>query len=121
MASAEAPCSAWLGTDRGHGLQNRPGTWLTVSHRMGMEEGPRMPWSETTTMLERMRFVVDAEEDLFSMTELCERYGISRVTGHKWIRRFREGGVTGLADRSRAPEHRPNRTAAEVVELLAGA
>jgi hypothetical protein len=29
-----------------------------------------MPWSETTKMRERMRFVVDVEEDLFSMTEL---------------------------------------------------
>jgi putative transposase len=80
-----------------------------------------MPWSETTKMRERMRFVVDAEEDLFSMTELCERYGISRVTGHKWIRRFREEGVSGLEDRSRAPEHCPHRTPALVVELLATA
>ncbi len=80
-----------------------------------------MPWSETTKMRERMRFVVDVEEDLFSMTELCERYGISRVTGHKWVRRFREAGVSGLADRSRAPAHCPHRTAAAVVELLATA
>lgn len=80
-----------------------------------------MPWSETTKMRERMRFVLDAEEELFSMTELCERYGISRVTGHKWLKRFREGGVTGLRDRPRVPEHCPHRTPAAVVELLAKA
>jgi hypothetical protein len=38
-----------------------------------------MPWSETTKMRERMRLVLDAEGDLFTMTELCERYGISRT------------------------------------------
>ena len=59
-----------------------------------------MPWSETTKMRERMRFVLDAEEGLFTMTELCERYGISRVTGHKWLKRFRRSGLSGLRDRS---------------------
>jgi transposase len=55
-----------------------------------------MPWSETTKMRERMKFVVDAEGELFTMTELCERYGISRMTGHKWVRRFRQDGVGAL-------------------------
>jgi putative transposase len=80
-----------------------------------------MPWSETTKMQERMRFVLDAQEGLFSMTELCGSYGISRVTGHKWLRRFWEGGLEGLEDRSRAPEHSPNRTSEAVVKLLAKA
>ncbi len=45
----------------------------------GLGGGIPMPWSETTKMRERMRFVLDAEKDMFTMTELCERYGISRV------------------------------------------
>lgn len=77
-----------------------------------------MPWSETTKMRERMRFVLDAEGDLFTMTELCELYGISRMTGHKWLKRFRQEGVRALEDRSRAPLHCPHRTGAEVVEAL---
>src|SRR6266542_1649963 len=80
-----------------------------------------MPWNETTKMRERMRFVVDFEREFFSMTELCQRYGISRVTGYKWLERFEEGGLEGLKDRSRAPATCPHRTAAEVVELLAHA
>ena len=80
-----------------------------------------MPWSETTKMRERMRFVGDFERELFSMTELCERYGISRVTGYKWIERFEEEGLDGLKDRSRAPASCPHRTDAQVVELLADA
>lgn len=80
-----------------------------------------MPWSETTKMRERMRFVLDAEEDLFTMTELCRRFGISRVTGHKWLKRFRAEGVAGLEDLSRAPRHSPNQTAAAAIEAIAEA
>lgn len=80
-----------------------------------------MPWSETTKMRERMRFVLDAEEDLFTMTELCRRYGISRVTGYEWLNRFRGEGVRGLEDLSRAPRHIPHQTPATIVELIAQA
>src|SRR5262249_47618034 len=80
-----------------------------------------MPWSETTKMRERRRFVLAAEEDLFTMTELCQRFGISRVTGHKWLERFRKCGLAGLEDLSRAPRHSPHQTAAAVVEAIAEA
>lgn len=39
-----------------------------------------MPWSETTAMSERQRFIEDLESSLFTMTELCGQYGISRKT-----------------------------------------
>ena len=31
---------------------------------------------------------------------VCERYGISRKTGSKWVQRFYDGGLPGLIDRS---------------------
>jgi len=40
-----------------------------------------MPWEETTRMSQRGRFVLDFDSCLYTMTELCERYGISRKTG----------------------------------------
>jgi putative transposase len=49
-----------------------------------------MPWSETTQM-SRFRFVGDLESCLYEMTELCEKYGISRKTGYKWAERY--GGL----------------------------
>jgi putative transposase len=49
-----------------------------------------MPWSETTKMRERVRFIGDLEGELFSKTELCQRYGISRMTGYKWAERTRK-------------------------------
>jgi transposase-like protein len=69
-----------------------------------------MPWTETEPMKERMRFVADVERGLYTMSELCERYGISRRTGYKWLDRYEADGPTGLKDRSRAPRHCPHRT-----------
>lgn len=44
------------------------------------------------------------------MTELCAQYGISRKTGYKILKRYREEGPEALWDRSRAPHRRPNQT-----------
>lgn len=77
-----------------------------------------MPWEETTPMEERFRFVEDFESALYSVTELCERYGISRKTGYKWLNRYGVEGEAGLRDRSRAPRRSPSQTAACVVEPL---
>jgi len=46
---------------------------------------------------------------------LCREYGISRETGHKWIRRFKEAGYDGLEDKSRRPKSAPLATAEELV------
>ncbi len=80
-----------------------------------------MPWKETSAVKERMRFPVDFEGHLFSMSELCQRYGISRKTGYKWIERFDEAGIEGLDDRSRAPRACPHRTSQQVIDLLVNA
>jgi putative transposase len=76
-----------------------------------------MPWSETTQM-NRLRFIADLESCLYEMTELCEKYGISRKTGYKWAERYGSEGVEGLKDRSRAPQLRPAQTSTEVAERL---
>ena len=66
-----------------------------------------MPWKETCTMTERMKFVALAEEGEESMTELCRRFGISRKTGYKLLERYAAEGLDGLQDRSHAPRHHP--------------
>ncbi len=43
-----------------------------------------MPWKETEPMKERVCFVAAVEEGRFNMSELSERYGVSRKTGYKW-------------------------------------
>lgn len=77
-----------------------------------------MPWRTTDPMHERMKFVSLYEEQLYSVSELCRRFGISRETGYKWVRRYEEEGAEGLKDRSRAPKHCPHRTSADVEAAL---
>jgi len=51
---------------------------------------------------------------------VCNRFGISRKTFYKWLKRFQEskGDSTSLCDRSRRPHHFPRATRPEHVELL---
>lgn len=69
-----------------------------------------MPWKEESPMVQRMRFVRDYEEGLFGMAELAERYGISRKTGYKWLKRFEEEGEAGLMGRPCVALEVANRT-----------
>ncbi len=77
-----------------------------------------MPWKETTPMDQRMRFVADVTSCRYTMTELCRIYGISRKTGYKWSRRYGEGGVDGLRDRSPRPHSCPHRIEVRSEEAL---
>lgn len=77
-----------------------------------------MPWTQTDPMTERFKFILAADEGLFSMTELCRRFGISRKTGYKWLSRYRTGGLDGLGDRSRAPLTCPHQTASAVADRV---
>ena len=65
-----------------------------------------MPWKETCLMDERLMFIAECLKGELPMTALCERHGISRKTGYKWLARYREDPEEGLCERSRAP-HRP--------------
>jgi putative transposase len=77
-----------------------------------------MPWLETDPMLERHHFVQDLESGHWTMTELCVRYGVSRITGYKWRDRYGQSGVGGLQDQSRAPRSCPHQTPDELVRLI---
>ena len=54
---------------------------------------------------ERSHFIHEVVADQEDFSALCRRFGISRKTGYKWLKRYHEVGVAGLADRSRAPHH----------------
>lgn len=75
---------------------------------------------ETDKERQRRGFVADQASGQWSMTELCERYGISRPTGYELLRRVEAEGQAGLRERSRAPQSCPHQTAAEVERLLLG-
>jgi transposase InsO family protein len=61
------------------------------------------------------------ESGLFSMSELCNEYGISRKTGYKWLGRYEEAGMRGLQDLKRAPHTFPHQTPEEVCAVVRAA
>lgn len=77
-----------------------------------------MPWRTATVETERARFVIEAELSDLSHAELCRRHHISRPTGYKWIRRYREKGLQGLEDRSHRPRSCPHATSQPVVDRI---
>jgi transposase len=77
-----------------------------------------MPWKTTTPMEEALKFTVLAQSGRFTVTELCEQFGISRKTAYKHIERYGEGGAKALAVRSSRPHSSPSRTDEEVIALL---
>ncbi len=68
---------------------------------------------ETNKEAQRQAFVHDYESGQWSVTELCERYGVTRPTGYLWIERYQVTGEAGLVERSRAPSVCPHRTPRE--------
>lgn len=80
-----------------------------------------MPWKKESVMEQRLRFLIEAKDREESLTALCRRYGISRKTGYKWLKRYeREGTVEVLKDQTRRPQRSPRRTgSAQAKRVLA--
>jgi putative transposase len=76
-----------------------------------------MPWQQSDRVNERVKFVAALQSGGESMTEVCRRFGISRKTGYKLLRRYEAEGPDGLRDRSSAPHRHPNRTPPETAVL----
>ncbi len=77
-----------------------------------------MPWRGVTMSEQRQRFLEDYELNYYSVTELAERFGISRTTAYKWINRFKKHGQAGFHEHSRRPHSCPWQTDAAIVEEL---
>src|ERR1700751_571416 len=81
---------------------------------------PPMPWKERCGMDERVRFIADHACGTWTMTELCERYEISRKTGYKWLDRYQLEGPVGLVERSHAPHVHGRATPQHIVDAMIG-
>ncbi|MEV1090449.1 IS481 family transposase [Streptomyces microflavus] len=58
------------------------------------------------------RLLVDCVCSGRPVAHVAAEMGISRPTAHKWLRRWRSEGESGLADRSSRPRRTPHRTSA---------
>jgi len=62
-----------------------------------------MPWPIKKLLTMKEEFVTLARQREGSFGALCQRYGISRACGYKWLRRYEKAGVEGLEEHSRRP------------------
>jgi len=67
-----------------------------------------MGWQEMSVADQRQEFVLLASLAGANVSALCDRFGISRQTGHLWLRRF-AAGERAFEDRSRRPLQSPRR------------
>jgi transposase InsO family protein len=72
-----------------------------------------MGWQEVSVADQRREFVMLASLAGANISALCGQFGISRQTGHLWLRRF-AAGEHDFADRSRRPLHSPRRLSGEL-------
>jgi len=77
-----------------------------------------MPWRGVTVSEQRQRFIEDYQLNYYSVTDLAERFGISRTTAYKWIHRFKKHGQAGFHEHSRRPHSCPWQTGEAIVEEL---
>ena len=70
------------------------------------------------TVVRREQLAKDVLEGRLSLREAAAECRLSRQSAAKWVRRFRELGAVGLADRSSRPHRLPRCTAPELVQQV---
>ncbi len=79
-----------------------------------------MPFKGTCPVEERIALFRDYEAGVFTVTELCRRYGVSRETFYFWKRRRDSGVPQWWEERSHAAASCPHRTAETVAAAVIG-
>jgi hypothetical protein len=73
-----------------------------------------------------VKFVLEWErrwnpgEGLVNVSQRCRKFGASRDTGYRWLRRYRDAnnGVSSLASRSSRPKTSPTKVSVEVEDEI---
>ena len=88
-------------------VNNKPTAPGTESSEHSSSLHPRLAW-------------MICYEETGSVQEVCRRFGISRKTFYKWLKRYRQSGgdTKSLVDQSRRPHHFPSATPESSVQLL---
>ena len=63
---------------------------------------------------QRHAAVLEVVVDGAPVTEVARRYGVTRQTLHRWLRRYAAAGLAGLVDQSSMPRSCPHQMPAEV-------
>src|ERR1700722_7179600 len=79
-----------------------------------------MLW-ESSKMEQRYDAVLGVIRDGFTVTEVAQKFGVSRQSVHTWLQRYEEGGLEALKERSSKPTTSPaqieGRIEARILEL----
>ena len=77
-----------------------------------------MPWEILPVSELRLAFVHQIITLHRPIPLVCDDFHISRKTGYKWLRRYREESGDGLKDRSRRPQRSPARTEPDLEQAI---
>ncbi len=66
---------------------------------------------ELSVMEQRYQAVLAVVRDGWTVTDVAEKWGVSRQSVHAWLARYRDGGLEALADRSHRPKRCPHQVA----------
>lgn len=77
-----------------------------------------MPIEERTKVDIREEIAILALDGRLTVTEIADRFNITRPTVRKWRDRYRAEGRAGLEDRSHAPHSCPHKTPPEIEEMI---
>jgi len=76
---------------------------------------------EQSKVEQRYDAVMGVIKDGLAVTEVAEKFGVTRQSLHAWLRRYEAGGIEALADRSHRPRSVPHQingaAEARVLEL----
>ena len=64
---------------------------------------------ELSAMEQHYQAVLEVLVGGSQVTEVAERFGVSRQSVHDWVRLYKDGGIAALADQSQRPHHHPDR------------
>ena len=77
-----------------------------------------MPWGAVSAMELRIEFCKLASVEGANIRLLCRRFQVAPRTGYKWLERYREAGLAGLAEHSRRPLSSPGRSCEDVEQAV---
>lgn len=77
-----------------------------------------MPWKMERPMDQKVKLISLWLEDIYGITELSIKFGLSRKTIYKWIDRYIDEGIIGLEEKSRAAKSHPNITDSSKIERI---
>jgi transposase-like protein len=85
---------------------------------MRLELGRVVVLVELGLVEQRYAAVCEVINDGETVTAVARRFGVTRQTVHRWLRRYAAKGLAGLADRSEKPDSCPHQMPAGVEALI---